>query len=50
VAPRQGQNVVEYGILIATIGLVVLLGVDRVWRANRTWFAAPAGRIITIGT
>jgi len=49
---RRGgaQNVVEYGILIATIVIVVLLGVTRFGYLIMPWFAALAGRITTVGT
>ena len=36
----RGQNVVEYGALIATIVLVVLLGVGAFGRQLEPWFAA----------
>lgn len=46
----RAQNVVEYGLLIATIVVVVLLGVTRFGSVIELWFAALAGRIITVGT
>jgi pilus assembly protein Flp/PilA len=47
---EQGQDVVEYGLLIATIAIVVLVGVG-IFGANiNTWFANLAGRITTVGT
>ena len=45
-----GQDVVEYGLLIATIAIVVLIGVG-IFGANiNTWFQSLAGRITTTGT
>jgi Flp pilus assembly pilin Flp len=46
----QAQNVVEYGLLIATIALVVLLGTFAFGSAVVPWFAVLAGRITTVGT
>jgi Flp pilus assembly pilin Flp len=49
-ATERGQNVVEYGLLIATIVLVVLLGITAFGRQIEPWFAMLAGRITTVGT
>jgi len=46
----RAQNVVEYGLLIASIGIVVLLGVAKFGSLIGPWFAALAGRITTVGT
>jgi Flp pilus assembly pilin Flp len=57
--PRRGrllrardaaQDTVEYGILIATIALVVLLGIAKFGDVIGPWFAALAARITTTGT
>jgi Flp pilus assembly pilin Flp len=47
---ENGQDVVEYGILIATIAVVVLLGVTTFGREITPWFAQLAGHITTVGT
>jgi Flp pilus assembly pilin Flp len=46
----RAQNVVEYGLLIASIVLVVLLGVSKFGAVIEPWFAALAGRITMTGT
>jgi Flp pilus assembly pilin Flp len=46
----EGQNVVEYGIIIATIALVVLLGVTAFGHQILPWFSQLAGHITTVGT
>ena len=46
----SGQEVVEYGLLIATIAIVVLIGVGIFGGAINTWFQSLAGRITTVGT
>ncbi len=45
----DGQDVVEYGLLIATIAIVVLLGVNFFGTQIRAWFETLAGRITTTG-
>ncbi len=45
-----GQDVVEYGLLIATIAIVVLIGVGIFGSNINTWFQSLAGRITTTGT
>jgi Flp pilus assembly pilin Flp len=45
----KAQNVVEYGLLIGTIVVVVLLGVGKCGSPIEPWFAALAGHIITVG-
>lgn len=46
----SGQDVVEYGLLIATIAIVVLIGVGIFGSHINTWFQNLAGRITTTGT
>jgi len=50
VARQAAQNVVEYGVLIASIALVVLLGVSAFGQRLQPWFASLAGLITTAGT
>jgi Flp pilus assembly pilin Flp len=50
VAASDGQNVVEYGVLIATIALIVLVGTATFGSLIRPWFEQLAGRIVTLGT
>ena len=47
---EDGQDVVEYGLLIATIAIVVLIGVGIFCSHINTWFQNLAGRITTTGT
>jgi pilus assembly protein Flp/PilA len=47
---EDGQDVVEYGLLIATIAIVVLIGVGIFGSQINTWFENLAGRITTTGT
>ena len=47
---EDGQDVVEYGLLIATIAIVVLIGVGIFGSEINHWFQALAGRITTVGT
>jgi Flp pilus assembly pilin Flp len=46
----SGQDVVEYGILIATIVVVVLLVTTAFGNQISPWFAQLAARITTTGT
>jgi Flp pilus assembly pilin Flp len=46
---EDGQDVVEYGLLIATIAIVVLLGAGFFGTQIRAWFTTLAGRITTTG-
>jgi Flp pilus assembly pilin Flp len=46
----EGQDVVEYGLLIATIAIVVLLGVGIFGQQINGWFQHLAARITTVGT
>lgn len=47
---EDGQDVVEYGLLIATIAIVVLVATQAFGTAIKTWFGTLAGRITTTGT
>ena len=44
---EDGQDVVEYGLLIATIAIVVLLGTQIFGSAIMSWFSGLAQRITT---
>jgi Flp pilus assembly pilin Flp len=46
---EDGQDVVEYGLLIATIAIVVLISVSFFGGAIKDWFNILAGRITTTG-
>jgi len=50
VLDEQGQDVVEYGLLIATIAIVVLIGVGIFGNSINSWFRGLAGHITTVGT
>ena len=50
VSRQRAQDVVEYGMIIATIAVVVLLGVTVFGAQIRPWFEHLAGRITTVGT
>lgn len=47
---EAGQDVVEYGLLIATIAIVVLIGVGIFGSTINAWFQNLAARITTVGT
>jgi Flp pilus assembly pilin Flp len=47
---RGAQNVVEYGLLMASVVLVVLLGVHAFGQEILAWLIPLAGRITTVGT
>jgi pilus assembly protein Flp/PilA len=47
---ESGQDVVEYGLLIATIAIVVLVGVGIFGQQINAWFQNLAARITTVGT
>ena len=47
---EAGQDVVEYGLLIATIAIVVLIGVGFFGNGISAWFQTLAGKITTVGT
>jgi hypothetical protein len=46
----RAQTVIEYGILIASIVFMVLLGVSAFGNQVQPWFAGLAGYIVTTGT
>jgi pilus assembly protein Flp/PilA len=46
---EDGQDVVEYGLLIATIAIVVLVGISFFGSQIGAWFTVLAGRITTTG-
>jgi Flp pilus assembly pilin Flp len=46
----EGQDVVEYGLLVATIGLVVLAGTAFFGSQISSWFSTLSNRITTNGT
>jgi len=43
----EGQDVVEYGLLVATIGLVVLVGTIAFGNNIQAWFGRLATRVTT---
>jgi len=47
---ETGEDVVEYGLLIATIGIVVLVGTMAFGNQIGPWFQSLAARITTTGT
>jgi pilus assembly protein Flp/PilA len=47
---ESGQDVVEYGLLIATIAIVVLIGVGLFGSSVNDWFKSLASHITTVGT
>ena len=49
-AHQTAQDVIEYGLLIATIAVVVLIGIAAFGAQIEPWFAQLAGRITTTGT
>ncbi|MDQ6673303.1 MAG: Flp family type IVb pilin [Chloroflexota bacterium] len=44
---EDGQDVVEYGLLIATIAIVVLVGISFFGTQIQVWFEGLARRITT---
>ena len=50
VSEHAGQDVVEYGMMIAAIAIVVLIGVTAFGSLIEPWFAHLAGHITTVGT
>jgi Flp pilus assembly pilin Flp len=49
--PRlRAQNIVEYGMMMGTIGLVVLIGVVNLGNLIAPWYTALAQHITTLGT
>ena len=49
-AKQKAQDVVEYGIIIGTIAIVVLIATVAFGSRIRPWFEQLAGRITTTGT
>jgi Flp pilus assembly pilin Flp len=49
-ARQRAQDVVEYGMIIATIAVVVLIGTMAFGTLIQPWFVNLAGRITTTGT
>jgi pilus assembly protein Flp/PilA len=47
---ERAQDVVEYGLLIATIAIIVLIGVGIFGGNINAWFQSLAARITTVGT
>jgi len=47
---ESGQDVVEYGLMVATIAMVVLIGTMAFGNQIRPWFEHLAGMITTTGT
>ena len=47
---EDGQDVVEYGLLIATIAIVVLVATSAFGTQIAAWFNRLAGRITTTAT
>ena len=45
-----GQDVVEYGLIVATIAIVILVATVAFGNQIEPWFPALAGRITTTGT
>jgi pilus assembly protein Flp/PilA len=45
---EDGQDVVEYGLLIATIAIVVLVGTQLFGSAISNWFQGLASHITTV--
>jgi len=47
---EDGQDVAEYGLLVATVAIVVLLGTAAFGSAVTTWFTGLPSRITITGT
>lgn len=47
---EEGQDVVEFGLLIGSIVIVVLLGTTAFGNQIKPWFENLAARITTVGT
>jgi Flp pilus assembly pilin Flp len=47
---EEGQDVVEFGLLVGSIVIVVLLGTTAFGSQIKPWFEHLAGRITTVGT
>jgi Flp pilus assembly pilin Flp len=49
-ASQKAQDVVEYGLIIGTIAVVILLATVAFGNQIQPWFIQLAGRITTTGT
>ena len=49
-AKQSAQDVVEYGLLIGTLAIIVLLATMAFGNRIQPWFEQLAGRITTTGT
>ena len=49
-ARLPAQDVVEYGLLLAAIVLIVLIGINAFGHLIEPWFASLAGRVTTTGS
>jgi Flp pilus assembly pilin Flp len=49
-ARQPAQDVIEYGAIIATIAVVVLLGVSAFGNLVEPWFLQLAWHVTTVGT
>jgi Flp pilus assembly pilin Flp len=47
---HHAQNTVEYGLLVATIALIVMLGINAFGSQIMAWFIVLAGAIAQTGT
>jgi Flp pilus assembly pilin Flp len=47
---ESGQDVVEYGILIATVAIVILLAIGAFGQQIEAWFSTLSSHITTTGT
>jgi Flp pilus assembly pilin Flp len=47
---RRAQDTVEYGLLVATVALVALIGALTFGPTLERWLELLAGRIATVGT
>ncbi|MBV8719954.1 MAG: Flp family type IVb pilin [Chloroflexi bacterium] len=50
ISEHTGQDVVEYGMIVAVIAIVVLLGVTAFGSLIEPWFQHLATKITTVGT
>ena len=50
IVDEAGQDVVEYGLILATIAVVVLIGTVAFGTQIRPWFDHLAGMVVTVGT
>jgi Flp pilus assembly pilin Flp len=50
VCVNRGQSTAEYGLIVATVAVLVLMGMNAFGNAMHTWFDVLASRIVTSGT